>query len=382
MCATCALGTPIVGYGSVLCGLPLALLAASGGVLARLAQRHWLAGASLGLAAACEPSASVLLVALVPARGFLRYVAGAAIPVAAHLAAHRGAYGTFFGFPEGSHGYPLSFFDLGALVAGPDPWTGPWWESWFGPRGAVARFPALLLGAYGLVVAARRGAPLARPLLAAALVLAALGSVPERLPFGMVASEHVLLLPALVVGGARLRLRRGPSIAIAAALLLVASVPGAVFAWRSPLRTWHLSASQTARARLGVERPAEHTPVVVEEWERARLVRDTSRTFLAGEFEQRLRLLASSVVDRGEPTVASLERMRDGLQTIVDRLDRAGSPEFARPLSHWFLGRTFLALGDEVRAEASFRACIALYPRFDEARDALEALGVPVTRGS
>lgn len=372
-----AAATPVLGYGTALNGMPLALLGCALGLLAHLERRPWICGAALGLAIAAEPAAAAFALCLVPLerRTLVRFVAGAALLLGVHLAARIGAGGGPFGWPEAAWAYALSFADLAALAPGTDPFTGGFADAWVGPRGLVTRAPILVLGAVGLFDALRRQAPDSRRLVLGALLLLLAGSLPRHHTFGMIAPAHLLLVVPLVFGAARLRLRRAPSITVLVAALALLSLPNTVWALRSPLYTWHLTPRHVEAARLGLDDPAARAENHwLAEWERATLPRRSGREGLSGEFEGRVELYARAVLEPTAPKEREVVKLLNGLRTIAGRLDDEGSPLYTRPFVHYWIGRALEARGEPALAEAAYRECLHLFPSFLAARERVEAL--------
>ena len=363
--------TPLAGFGTVMTGLPLALLGCASGLLAHRAQRPLASGACFGFAAACEPSALVYVLLFVPRRGLLAYAAGAALPLALHVSILSAAGASPFGFGGDQTAFALAFSDLPHLTRGPDPFDGAWWDALVGARGSWLHFPAALFGLALLALCVRRGAPSARRSAVAAALLLVLGCVPEQPARTFVPAAHLLIAPLVFAGAAHLEFTRRARLALA--LLALLSLPGALRAVRSPCFTWHLASAFTPTARLGL--PREHTENLwFAEWGLAAVDRPPGRERLSTEFEARLELVARAVLDAPQQDAAAVETLRRGLGVVADRFERENTPTFARPLVHYQLGRAHLALGDAARAERSLRTCLELYPSFTAARELLESL--------
>lgn len=369
-----ALATPALGYATALNGVPLALLGLALGALALVDGRSWIGGLALGVAIASVPAAAALAVFLVPLgpRRLAVFLLGAALPLGLSIGALAGAGAAPLGWPAAAWEYALSFARLHELVPH-DPFDSGPLDAWIGPRGVLARAPALLLGAFGLVHGLRRRSPLARRLGFGALALAIVGSLPVVLPWGLVPAAHVLLVVPLAWGAAQLDLRHVPSTTGLVAGLALLSVPGAVFALRSPLFVWHLVPHTTPSAQLGAP-TGDLVAHWSEQWERASLPRPATRERLAGEFEVRLQQLTHALVDDPRARRRDLQRLERGLARIAADLDARTSPLYTRPLAHYLLGRAREALGQLGAAEAAYRACVRLYPSFDAARARIAAL--------
>jgi hypothetical protein len=367
--------TALAGFGTVLTGLPLAVLAAAAGLLARRAARPLAAGACFGFAAACEPTALVHTLLFAPRRGFVAYAAGAALPLALHVSILTSAGASPLGFGGDQLLFAGSFADLAHLTAPPDAFDGAWWDALVGARGTLLHLPVALVAFVLLGCGLRASTPDARRSALAALLLAALGCVVEHPARTFVPAAHVLIAPLAFAAAAHVAWTRFARLAL---LLFVAlSLPGSARALRSPCATWYVAPVFTPQARLGL--PHESTvDLWVAQWDVANVDRPPGRERLSTEFETRLELVARSVLDGTSGTDAerraAVETLRRGLAVVADRFERENTPTFARPLTHYHLARAHLAAGDAARAEQSLRTCLTLYPSFARARELLETL--------
>lgn len=384
------------------------------------------AGVLFGLAATIDLTAVFALgAALWPAwrlgsfAGAAKLGLGAAGPVGVHLAINRAVAGDFvpFGMHAEAFVYPLSPWVLAGLtgVAREDlPGEQAFYayHALIGDSGLFSHHPwlaAALLAALWLVLARASAAGAAGPqggreyrlgdrdlclaVLAASVGIAGYYLVSSRnfggSSFGM--RWFAVFAPLLALPAGLWVLRREQTlgrtwkppawVSVLLGLALCWSTAAAALGAQNPWMKFHYNHARSPLGRTLL--PGESPPTRLDHWRAEWRRLDLREPFTREQYDwnyqrlldqhRRFYLRPTPWLDRAQRE-AWLRRGLAGLDAVLAPLEAEDEPADARAVAHFWRGKFLVELGEEEEARRAYERALALRPRYQPARAALEAL--------